>query len=124
MALVQQILKVIGCKYLTALRKCITGKIPSKIRALILHLFRVYGIIIPQQLRAKYESIEPIEYAIEESISIIFYAIEDLQEISELAGRPFSQAQIIDLGHMAVATNRIFRGNVIKWMRRPKHEKS
>ena len=41
-ALVQQVIEVIYVKYLTALSNCITGQVPSEIRALILHLFRVY----------------------------------------------------------------------------------
>ena len=51
-ALVQQVLETIEIKYLSSIRNCITGQIPAEIRTLILHLFRVYGKITPQQLRA------------------------------------------------------------------------
>ena len=78
---------------------------------------------MPQQLQAKYDSVEQIEYAIEEPIAIVFDAIEDLQEITELAGKPFSPEKNVDLGYMVVSTNRIFRSDVRKWTRRPEYEK-
>ena len=80
-------------------------------------------ICSPQQLQAKYDSVEQIEYAIEEPIAIVFDAIEDLQEIAELAGKPFSPEKNVDLGYMVVSTNRIFRSDVRKWTRRPEYEK-
>ena len=97
-ALVQQVLEAMYAKYLSALRNYITGQVPSDIRTLILHLFRIYGKITPQQLRTRYENVKKMEYSIDEPIAIIFDAVEDLVEIGELAGRPYSPLQIVDLG--------------------------
>ena len=65
-----------------------TGQVHVKIRALILNLFRLYGKITPQQLRAKREEVEHMDYTIDEPTAITFDAVEDLVEIAELAGRP------------------------------------
>jgi len=109
-------------KYLSALRKRITGQVPSDIRTLILHLFRIYGKITPQQLRTRYENVEKMEYSIDESIAIIFDAVEDLVETGELAGKPYSPLQIVDLRYMVLVKNRIFRGDIRKWGRRSEVE--
>ena len=47
-ALVQQVLEVIDETYLSSLRTQITGHVPSDIRDVILHRFRVYDKITPQ----------------------------------------------------------------------------
>ena len=65
-----------------------------------------------------------MEYQIQEVISIIFDAIKDLAEIGELAGRPYSPHQIVNIGYIVLSQNRIFRSNVRKWIRRPDDEKT
>ena len=76
------------------------GQVPAEMRALILHLFRLYGKITNQKLRAKRETIEQMDYKIDEPIAIIFDALKDLVEIAELAGRPYSVDQIVDIGYI------------------------
>ena len=71
-ALVQQVLEAIGEKYLSFLRNWFTGQVPSNTRDLILHLFRVYSKIIPQQLKSKYDAVESLNYSIDEPIDVIF----------------------------------------------------
>merc|ERR1719148_486318 len=46
-------------------------------------------------------------------------AVEDLVEIGELVGRSYSPLQIVDLGYIVLAKNIIFRGDILKWVRRP-----
>ena len=71
-ALVQQALEVICETYLSSLRNRIIGQVPSNIRDLILHMFRVYGKINPQQLKSKYDAVESLNYSIDEPIDVIF----------------------------------------------------
>ena len=47
-ALVHQVLEAVEDKYLSSLRKNITGQVPYGIKGLVSHLFRVYGKINPQ----------------------------------------------------------------------------
>ena len=44
-----------------------------------------------------------MEYTIDEPISVICDAVEDLVEISELAGRPYSPDQIVDIGYIILS---------------------
>ena len=122
-ALVQQVLEAIETKYLSSIRNRVTGQVPAEIRALVLHLFRIYGKITPQQLRGKREAVEQMDYKIDEPIAIIFDAIEDLVEISELPGSPYTADQVVDIGYIVLSKNRIFRSDIRKWMRRPEVEK-
>ena len=64
-----------------------------------------------------------MEYQIQEPIATIFDAIKDLAEIGELAERPYSPHQIVNIGYIVLSKNRIFRGNIRKLMRRPDNEK-
>ena len=37
-------------------------------------------------------------YQLEEPINVIFSAVEDLQELAGIAGRPYTPNQIVDIG--------------------------
>ena len=65
-----------------------------------------------------------MKYNLEEPINIIFDAVEDLVEISELAGRPCSTQQIVDLGYIILSKNQIFRSGIRKRVGRPKDGKT
>ena len=47
----------------------------------MLYLFHIYGKNSPQQLTAKYDTVEIMDHNMEEPINIIYDAIEDLVEI-------------------------------------------
>ena len=63
---------------------------------LIPNVFLLYGKITLQQLNAKKIEVENMEYQLSETINTIFSAIEDLQEIAELAGRPVTPQKIVN----------------------------
>ena len=44
-----------------------------------------------------------MDYQIEELINVIFLTVEDLQELAELVGRPFTPQQIADIGYLIVS---------------------
>ena len=64
-----------------------------------------------------------MNYNIKDHIDTIYNDVEDLVEVRELAGRPFSPEQIIDLAYMIISKYRIFRDDIRAWMRRPQSEK-
>ena len=123
-ALVQQVLEEIETKYLNSMRNCVIGQVPAEIRTLVLHLFWMYGKITPQQLRGKIDAVEKIQYQMDEPNAIIFDTIEDLVKIVELAGRPYSLDQVVDIGYIVLSKNRIFHSGIWKWMRRLDAEKT
>ena len=123
-ALVQQVLEAIDSKYLSSICNRVTDQVPDEIHELILHLFRLYGKITPQHLRATREAVEQMNYTTDEPISIIFDAVEDLVEIAELVGRPYSPDQIVNIGYIILSKNRIFISDIREWTRRPEDEKT
>ena len=106
--LVQQVLETIDGKYLSSLRNQITGQVPSNIRDLILHLFRVYGKITPQKLKSKYDTVESLNYSIDEPINVIFSAVKYLLEIGELVGRLYSPPKNLTFGSSSFRNNKSF----------------
>ena len=112
LALVQKLLEVVEDKYLSTLWKRITGQILLNIRDLILHVFRVCNKINPQQLKSKYDAVEAVSYSIDELIGVILSAVEDLIEIRELVGRPYSPQQVVNLGYLIISKHRIFRFDI------------
>ena len=81
---------------------------------MILNLFFIYGKVTLQQSRARYDVVESIKYTIEEPMTIIFDAIEDLAEIGELVKRLYSAQQVVDLGYIIISKNRIIRSDICK----------
>ena len=59
-----------------------------------------------------------MEYQLSKLIYVISSAIEDLQELFELAGRPLAPHQVFDCGYLVLSKHRIFRSNIRKWLRR------
>ena len=59
-----------------------------------------------------------MSYDIDEPISLIFDAVDDLMEIAELANRPYINQQMVDLGYIAVSKQPIFRSDIRRWLRR------
>ena len=111
-ARIQQVLEAIGLNYLTRIRNRVTGQVPADIRLLFSSLFAIYGKISANQLREKYDEVASMIYDITEPIEIIVNAVNDLSEITELAGRPYSPIQMVDLGYIVIAKQPIFRSNV------------
>ena len=64
--------------------------------------------ITPQELRVRYKAVEHLKHKIEEPIDILFNAIEDMGEIAELARRPHSTTQIVNLGYIVVSKIGLF----------------
>ena len=55
-----------------------------------------------------------MEYQIDKPIDVIFMAIEDLLELAEISGRPFTPQQIVNIGYLIVSKHRIFRSDIRK----------
>ena len=117
-ATIQQVLEAINPKYVKRLRNRITGQVPTDIRLLMMSLFAIYGRISANNLKEKYDSVATMSYDINEPISLIFDAVDDLREIAELAIRPYSNQQMVDLGYIVVSRQPIFRSDIRRWLRR------
>lgn len=61
-----------------------------------------------KKLCEKYDDIVGISYVILDPINVIFTAVKDLREIVELPGKPYSEMQIIEIGHIMIGNHNIF----------------
>ena len=57
------------------------------------------------------------QYSIDETIDVVFSAVEDLIDIGKLSGRTYPSQQIVDLGNLVISKHRIFRSDIWKWMK-------
>ena len=99
-ALIQHIIGAIEPKYLITICNRITGQVLLEICMLILHLFSIYGEIMLQQSRNKYDGVEQVRYDISELIDTVSEEVDDVAEILDIADRPYSPQQISDLGYI------------------------
>ena len=45
-----------------------------------------------------------MQYSIDKPIDIVYTSADDLREIAEMAGKPCTPEQLVDLGYMVVAS--------------------
>ena len=117
-SLVQQVISTIDTKYLTIICNRITGQVTFEIRALILHLFLVYGKFTAQKLHKMYDDKATMDYNLVDPINIIFNAVDDFFETAELLGRPYLPTQVVNLTYMIVSSQLIFRLDNQRWLRK------
>ena len=65
-----------------------------------------------------------MQFDLDEPIDTIFNAIEDLAEIGELAGKPFTDPQLVDYCFVIAHRNRAFCTDIRDWMRKPEHKQT
>jgi len=70
-----------------------------------------------KKLCEKYDDIVGISYVILDPINVIFTAVKDLREIVELPGKPYSEMQIIEIGHIMIGNHNIFWSDIHRWIR-------
>jgi len=59
-----------------------------------------------------------MDYQLSEPVNVIFLAVENLKELAELTGRPFTLHQIVNTGYLLVSKHSIFRSDIRKWFRK------
>ena len=63
-------------------------------------------------MRKKLNAVATTKYDIIELIDIIFNEVDDLREIAELAMRPYTEIQMVDLGYIILSKIHIFRSDI------------
>ena len=123
-ALISQVCEAVDPQYTAALRNRITGQISANCREILLYLFRIYGKVTPSQLVSEEDAVKKLTYDTSIPIDGIFNSIEDLQELAELSGVPYTPSQIVNLGFIIMNSHRMLRSDVRKWIRKPAVEKT
>ena len=122
-ALISQVCEAVDPQYTAALRNRITGQISANCREILLYLFRIYGKVTPSQLVSEEDAVKKLTYDTSIPIDGIFNSIEDLQELAELSGVPYTPSQIVNLGFIIMNSHRMLRSDVRNWIRKPAVEK-
>ena len=60
----------------------VTGQVPADIHLSMMLLFQIYDKFSANRLREKYDDVATMPYNIDEPIDVMFYAVDNLREIS------------------------------------------
>ena len=118
-SLIQQCLDAIELNYLTFLCNRLTGQVPNHICAFLFQLFQAHGQIMPKHFRKYYDVVASMLQNIDEPIDIIFLAIDNICEIAEMVGKPYTPEQLFDMGYIVISAQSVFRSDLCQWIRRP-----
>ena len=110
--MIQEAFAAINVKYVTHLRNRLTRQVPRDIHLLMISLFQIYRKKSANNLKYKYDNVATMSYNIDEPISVIFNAVNDLREIAELANRTYTNQQMVDLAYIVVSKLPTFRSDI------------
>ena len=115
--IIQQIIKSVDPKYLSALRNPVTGKITTLVPTILNFLHDNYRRITPQQLDNKITTFKSLTYNPARPINIIFNSIDNLVKYARAAEAELSQSQTINLTLIILHRQQFFKDNVRVWKR-------
>lgn len=114
-AIIQQIITAVEPKYLKAIKSKATGNITKTIPQILLHLFDTYGDITPKQLSDLKSNVEDMVFDPTEPVDTIFTELDDLADIAEMADKPFTEKQKIDVGYIVLQGTMKFGSGLGSW---------
>eukprot|EP00957_Ditylum_brightwellii_P103968 7921723-Ditylum_brightwellii.AAC.1 len=92
---IQQFIKAIDAKYLSAIRNLVTNKITQSIPCIFSYLFDAYGDISPAQLQELCNQVENFFFDTHKPVDTIFTEINQLADLADIAHNPISEPQKI-----------------------------
>jgi hypothetical protein len=122
-ALKQQILKAVEDKYTISLRHHMTGYANVRIRAIISHLLRTYGRILPSELQENDQRFR-MAYNPNEPIELLYEQLEQAMALADAANQPYSEAQILNNAYKLIVDTRDYRDPCRDWRKVPEQEKT
>ena len=72
----------------------------------------------------KKNEVENYSFNLTEPVDEVFNLIEDLAELVELAGRPYSDEQLTDFGFVIFNRRRALREDIRTWLRKSNEKKT
>lgn len=123
-ALIAQVVEAIDPQYLQALLNTTTGRHTDSIGALILHLFTTYGKITPQQVKMKELETVNMHFDLSQPVDVVFNSIDNLADLSDHAGYPMTDMQLVNLGYMVFSRQAILLQDLRTWNHRPVAERT
>ena len=116
-ALHKQIIAAIQDSYIAALKNHQTNTITTPLYQVIEYLFRNYGRVTPAQLVHEEQQVTNWTYDTTMSIVILFNKIDDLMDLANATGSPYSAQQIINFGYILLNKTSKFSQGIREWNR-------
>ena len=116
-ALIQKLVLAAESRYITPMRKRITGQFTGTLFVIIQYLIVMYGNISPSQLidlEQNTKSMQDDPYA---SINIVFNQVEDILEYRELDRSPYTHIQTTNISYKIINRKSKFQDAIKTWNR-------
>ena len=123
-ALIQQIVAAVDAKYLKALRNPVTTKITQDIKAILNHLFNIYGKLPPATINNMKRKVEDYVLDPTDPIDLLFVEIDDLVDILQLQDNALSQKQILDMDYIIIERSKVFKKDLRDWNKKQDNQKT
>ena len=116
-ALRKQVVSSIQDSYLAALKNRQTNTITVPLDQIIEYLFRNYGRVTPAQLVHEEQNVTNYTYDPTLPIVVVFNKIDDLMDLANAAGSPYSAQQVIKFGYIILNNTGKFSQGIREWNR-------
>jgi hypothetical protein len=118
--LIAQLVESIDSIYLRSMLNCTTGQYSGSIQAILQQLFRTYGKVTPQQVKAKDIELYNVHYDISQPVDTIFNCIDDLSDLADhaMSPSPMTDQQMVDLAYAIFAKQPLLQPDLRLWNKR------
>ena len=124
-ALRKQIVQAVESKYLKVIRNQHTNAITMTVSDILYtHLFPSYGLVTAEKLMQEQRAVEDYMYDPRDPITDVYTAIDDLLDLADTAGSPFTQAQALKMGFEIIKRTGMFTDGLKQWISRPANQRT
>ncbi len=123
-ALRKQVIAAIDPSYIAALKSRQTNTITLPLNEIIDFLFRNYGRVTPAKLVEEEQQLLAWSFDPSLPIVLLFNRIDDLMDLANAAGSPYSAQQVINLGYIIVNKTGKFSTGIREWNRVPHNQRT
>ena len=111
-------------QYLTALRNRQTNSIDLPTYQILQYLYDEYGRVTPQMMQDEETKLKTMVYDPTHPIDNIFTAVEELCDLAESGGTPYTQAQCVNIAYVIINNTGEFTDAIKDWIRKPINQRS
>jgi len=123
-ALRKQIVTAIEPSYLAAIKNRQTNTITLRVHEIMEYLFRNFGRVTPAKLADEEQQLLAWVYDPTLPIVLLYNKIDDLMDLANAAGSPYSAQQVINLGYLLLNKTGKFHTGIREWNRIPQDQQT
>ena len=122
-ALRAQIVEAVEPQFLTALRNRQTNAINLPTYQILQFLYDEYERVTPQMLQDEETKLKNMAYDPSHPIDSLFSAVEELCDLAESGGTPYTQAQCVNIAYVIINNTGCFTEAIREWIRKPVNQR-